>query len=120
MTEAEEREINIKIGKNLRAIRQLRNITQEKLAESLGVTFQQVQKYERGKNRVTGGKMVRISEALNAPIMDFFAGIVDEMPTKAILEISPERMKILKILEELNSSEIEKSLRLLIDAFIKK
>jgi transcriptional regulator with XRE-family HTH domain len=50
-------------------------ISQEKLADDLGLTFQQVQKYERGANRVSASKLYEIARSLSAPISFFFEGL---------------------------------------------
>ena len=52
-------------------------VTQAQLADKLGVTFQQVQKYEKGVNRLSAAMMVRIAEVLNVDVQYFF----DELPT---------------------------------------
>ena len=67
--------IDVVIGYNLRRLRQLRNLSQENLAEKLGVTFQQIQKYENGKNRVALSTAYKISIILECSVVDFFLGI---------------------------------------------
>jgi len=57
-------------------------ISQEKLADDLGLTFQQVQKYERGANRVSASKLYEIARSLGTPISFFFDGLSD--PTGGI------------------------------------
>jgi len=52
-------------------------VSQEKLADALGLTFQQVQKYERGANRVSASKLYEIAAALHTPISYFFDGLAD-------------------------------------------
>ena len=52
-------------------------ISQEKLAETLGLTFQQVQKYERGANRISASKLYEIARTLRVPIGWFFEGLTD-------------------------------------------
>jgi transcriptional regulator with XRE-family HTH domain len=61
------------IAKRVRALRLRRGISQIELSHALGVTFQQVQKYERGANRISAGRLFRIAEALDVPIAFFFA-----------------------------------------------
>ena len=56
-------------------------ISQEKLGESLGITFQQVQKYEKGTNRVGASRLQAIASILNAPISFFFDGAPGETGT---------------------------------------
>ncbi len=63
------------VGGNIRRLRIGARISQEELGRRLGVTFQQVQKYERGTNRVSAGRLFNIAEALNAPLESLFAGL---------------------------------------------
>ena len=56
--------IDISIGGRIRAQRLAMGMSQEKLADALGLTFQQVQKYEKGSNRVSGSRLVQIANAL--------------------------------------------------------
>ena len=61
------------IAKRVRALRLQRGLSQTELSNALGVTFQQVQKYERGANRISAGRLFRIAEVLEVPIAFFFA-----------------------------------------------
>lgn len=60
------------VGKRIRSRRLECQLSQTELADKIGVTFQQVQKYEKGVNRVGAGRLQRISEALSVPISFFF------------------------------------------------
>ena len=60
------------VGKKLRHFRTLTNMTQTQLAEGLGVSFQQVQKYETGSNRVSASKLYEAAKLMKVPISDFF------------------------------------------------
>jgi transcriptional regulator with XRE-family HTH domain len=62
------------VGRRVRARRLECDISQTELAGRIGVTFQQVQKYEKGVNRIGAGRLQRISEALEVPITFFFGG----------------------------------------------
>jgi transcriptional regulator with XRE-family HTH domain len=62
----------IVIGEKIRARRLKMGLTQEALATKLGVTFQQIQKYEKGVNRVGSGRLYEIAEHLEAPVASFF------------------------------------------------
>jgi transcriptional regulator with XRE-family HTH domain len=66
---------DIEIGQKIRALRLERGLSQSGLAEGIGLTFQQVQKYEKGTNRVSAGRLQKIADMLNTPVMFFFAGI---------------------------------------------
>ncbi len=91
---------DVAIGEKIKARRMALGMSQEKLAEQLGVTFQQVQKYENGTNRVSVSRMLQIAAALNAPPSWFFpaaaesrerpvseyASIIDHPDTRALLK----------------------------------
>jgi transcriptional regulator with XRE-family HTH domain len=71
---------DVKIGLNLLAQRLQRGLSQEKLAEKVDLTFQQIQKYENGKNRISGRRFIQLAEALDCSILVFFAGLIDDAP----------------------------------------
>lgn len=65
--------VDIRVGARIRATRQLYRMSQTALAERLGITFQQVQKYEKGSNRVGASRLQAIADVLGVPVADFFA-----------------------------------------------
>jgi transcriptional regulator with XRE-family HTH domain len=69
--------VDLHVGARIRLRRRMQGVSQEKLAEALGLTFQQVQKYERGANRVSASKLYEIAGALRAPVSYFFDGLAD-------------------------------------------
>jgi transcriptional regulator with XRE-family HTH domain len=66
--------IDVHVGSRIRLRRTMLGMSQEKLGEGLGITFQQVQKYEKGANRVGASRLQHIAEVLNVPIPFFFEG----------------------------------------------
>lgn len=66
--------VDIHVGGRLRQLRSLCGLSQEKLGEALGLTFQQVQKYERGQNRIAASRLFDVSRILNVPVAYFFEG----------------------------------------------
>lgn len=70
------------IGSRVRLARQLSGMSQEKLGEHLGVTFQQVQKYERGGNRVSASRLLTIAKVTDQPLA-FFYQTFDDAPELA-------------------------------------
>jgi transcriptional regulator with XRE-family HTH domain len=66
------------VGSRIRLRRQVVGLSQEKLGESLGVTFQQVQKYERGTNRVGASRLYDLSRVLEVPVNFFYEGLGDD------------------------------------------
>jgi transcriptional regulator with XRE-family HTH domain len=65
---------DIIVGRNIRHYRMLRGLSQQKLASGIGVTFQQLQKYESGQNRVGAGRLMDIARILKVPVDSFFEG----------------------------------------------
>ena len=66
--------IDVEVGQRTRIQRLAAGLSQSELAERIGVTFQQVQKYEKGMNRVGAGRLTRIARVLNVPVGSFFDG----------------------------------------------
>src|SRR4029077_20373811 len=63
---------DVTIGQKLRALRLDRGLSQSDLGTLIGVTFQQLQKYEKGANRVSAGRLARIAAALDVPVTAFY------------------------------------------------
>jgi transcriptional regulator with XRE-family HTH domain len=75
--------IDVHVGKRLRLRRNILKITQKELAEMLGLTFQQVQKYEKGDNRISASRLWDISQILGVPIDFFFEDIDEQIALKS-------------------------------------
>jgi transcriptional regulator with XRE-family HTH domain len=71
--------VDMHVGTRVRLRRTLLGMSQEKLAEAIGLTFQQVQKYERGGNRISASRLFDLSRVLDVPVSFFFDGM-DEAP----------------------------------------
>ena len=68
------------VGGRIRERRIMLGLTQQQLAEMIGVTYQQAHKYERGIDRVSAGRLFEIARALSAPITYFYDGLGEEGP----------------------------------------
>lgn len=73
--------VDIHVGERLRSRRNLLGMSQEKLADSVGITFQQVQKYERGTNRVSASRLWQFSKVLGVSTSYFFEQFSDKKPS---------------------------------------
>jgi len=71
----EANQVDGHVGSRVRLRRQLLKMSQEKLGDELGVTFQQVQKYERGSNRIGASRLFRLANVLDVPVSFFFDGL---------------------------------------------
>jgi transcriptional regulator with XRE-family HTH domain len=67
--------IDVHVGSRIRMRRQLINMSQERLGELLGITFQQVQKYEKGANRISASRLFYACKTMGVPIQFFFEGL---------------------------------------------
>ncbi len=69
--------IDIHVGSRVKLRRTLLGMSQEKLGEAIGLTFQQVQKYERGANRIGASRLFELSKVLDVPVSFFFDDMAD-------------------------------------------
>lgn len=87
--------IDVHVGSRVRMRRTLLGMSQEKLGNALGLTFQQIQKYERGANRIGSSRLFKLSQILEVPVNYFF----DDMPdatgkrTKGFAEGGPKHFE---------------------------
>ena len=73
---------DVEIGRKIRALRLERGLSRSDLAGGIDLTFQQVQKYEKGTNRVSAGRLQRIADLLNTPVTFFYGGMGAKQKTK--------------------------------------
>ncbi len=64
--------VDIQVGKKIRNQRMISGISQSELGDRIGVTFQQIQKYEKGANRVSASRLVEIANAMSIDVRSFF------------------------------------------------
>ena len=100
-------EIDKHIGSRVRARRIMLGMSQEKLADALGLTFQQVQKYEKGVNRVSASMLARASQALHCKIDSFFPDETTGADTSADVTAAPRGREMLAILAALDPKRRE-------------
>ncbi len=71
--------VDVHVGAQVRLRRKLLGMTQTGLGDAIGLTFQQVQKYERGANRISASRLCELSRVLDVPIIYFFEGMPPEV-----------------------------------------
>ncbi|UXU74781.1 MULTISPECIES: helix-turn-helix domain-containing protein [unclassified Paracoccus (in: a-proteobacteria)] len=76
--------VDVHVGKRIRHRRWMIGMTQQQLAEKVGIKFQQIQKYETGMNRVSASRLWDISRAVDVPISFFFEGLDEANLTEAV------------------------------------
>ncbi len=75
MAKKQTNPIDVQVGNRVRIRRMLIGMSQERLGDLLGLTFQQVQKYEKGVNRIGAGRLYEVSRILNVPVDFFYEGV---------------------------------------------
>jgi transcriptional regulator with XRE-family HTH domain len=106
--------VDVLVGHNIRIHRIDQGLTQTDLGNRIGVTFQQVQKYEQGVNRVGGGRLFKIAEVLGVPISTFFEGATSsrhkaqESPLTLLAE--PHALNMLKAFCQVDDMEARRLL----------
>ncbi len=86
--------VDVHVGKRVRHRRWMLGMTQQQLAENVGIKFQQIQKYETGMNRISASRLWDISSALDVPVAYFFEGM-DESGAETLATGRPVKGDIL-------------------------
>jgi len=84
--------VDVHVGQKIRQRRWMIGMTQQQLAQQVGIKFQQIQKYETGANRVSASRLWDIAEVLGVPISCFFEGINDSEDEQAPRTPRPEEL----------------------------
>jgi transcriptional regulator with XRE-family HTH domain len=99
--------IDVQVGNRVRIRRMLIGMSQERLGDMLGLTFQQVQKYEKGVNRIGAGRLFEVARILNVPVDFFYEGVSAQLagqPGTSELEGTPPVMEFVSSGEGLQLS----------------
>ncbi len=88
-SETKPNQIDVYVGKRMRMRRTLLGLSQAEVGESLNLTFQQIQKYEQGANRIGSSRLYDLSQILNIPITYFFEGMEAATYTNTLPDSSP-------------------------------
>ena len=111
-----EENFNIHLGNKLKLRRLALGLTQTKVAKAINVTFQQIQKYEKGTNGVSSTRLLQIANFLNVPVVYFFEDFKDYNPKDKEGISSDENLNysfILKLFQNFSDTQKEKLLQVL-------
>lgn len=113
-----EKQVDERVGANVRSIRMLRGLSQEKLGEAVGITFQQIQKYEKGSNRISASRLVQFSKVLSCRLDDLFEGTTDDEGDQAgpVKVMSKEATTVAARFEKITDPGVRKKITGLISA----
>ena len=95
--------IDAQVGNRVRLRRMLIGMSQEKLGELLDLTFQQVQKYEKGVNRIGAGRLYQVAHILGVPIGYFYEGVAGQLSMESVA--ATEKFQTPPVMEFLSSGE---------------
>ncbi len=107
---------NYEIGQRLRFERKLRSLSQQEVGAALGVTFQQVQKYEKGVNRISVESMLHLSEKLGIHLMDAFSGNEGNEPAPHRKAVEKSELELLKSFRAIKNEELQRRVLYLVKA----
>src|SRR4051812_22815151 len=93
------------VGNRIRERRVMLGLSQQQLAQMIGVTYQQAHKYERGLNRISAGRLYEIAQVLSVPVSWFFEGLATEAPQT---EMTPRQRMCLELARNFAAIDNEK------------
>lgn len=102
--------VDIHVGKQLKQMRVLRGLTQTDVAQGLNISFQQVQKYELGRNRISASRLYELSAILNVPPSFFFDGLEEE-PAAQDRALDEEATKIASMFTRIQDARLRTQIR---------
>ncbi|HLS69394.1 MAG TPA: helix-turn-helix transcriptional regulator [Kiloniellales bacterium] len=113
---------DVHIGRRIRERRIALGMSQSALAERLGITFQQVQKYERGGNRVSGSRLWDISRALAVDVSHFFEGLGKNADNAAAnveeeLPLSRQSLEVARAINQIPEGDVKTQIVKLVKTF---
>lgn len=105
--------VDIHVGRRIKEIRTVRGFTQSNVAEHLGISFQQLQKYETGANRVSASRMFELSKLLQVSPSFFFEGLEGEK-YESMPPMDMETARIASVLSSITNEKLKSRLNTLI------
>lgn len=115
-------EIDIYVGARVRSCRESRGLSQDALARQIGISFQQLQKYEKGTNRISVGRLQEIARVLDVPVGQFFKGADEQAalgdrnpyPDSAEFIATVEGLELVRAFRRIKSAEARKQVLALV------
>jgi transcriptional regulator with XRE-family HTH domain len=119
--------VDIEVGQRIKIQRLAAGMSQTELGERIGVTFQQVQKYEKGANRVGAGRLTQIARVLSVPVNTFFEGrealdhaVQQGVDSPLALMTHPHAFRLLRAYSTINDGELRRSIVELVEKVAEK
>ncbi len=102
-------ERDVEIGRRLRSRRIAAKLSQEQISKAIGVSFQQIQKYEKGLNRIPAARLERLADALGCSVLDFF------MPLRMHEEIAPDALRAAILVSSMRDEQLRAAILSLLE-----
>ena len=115
--------VDVLVGARIRVLRKRRKMSQGELGKALGVTFQQIQKYGNGNNRVSASQLHLVATALDVPVSEFFAGASEtsrfSFATKSVA-FDPQALRLAEAFTKITDKQLRASLVDLVETIARK
>jgi transcriptional regulator with XRE-family HTH domain len=111
--------VDVTVGRNVRYIRNMIGMSQERLGAKLGLTFQQVQKYEKGTNRISASKLVAMSQALDCSIAQLFADVDASTNRVPLPNVSAEALRLAREFDKIASASQRGAIVKLVESLVR-
>jgi len=111
--------IDVHVGKRVRFKRKVMGYTQSDLGEEVGLTFQQIQKYEKGENRISASKLFQIAQTLNTCVSFFFEGydkVKESNADEKTLVDDKQSINLVQSFKAIKNPKLKKRIMMLIDS----
>jgi transcriptional regulator with XRE-family HTH domain len=108
--------IDVYVGKRVRFKRKVLGLTQSDLAEKVDITFQQIQKYEKGENRISASMLYQIAQSLKTSVSFFFEGYSENNASESVLKDDKVSIDLINSFSSIKNPELKKRLLLLISS----
>ncbi|TCR62763.1 helix-turn-helix transcriptional regulator [Rhizobium sp. BK376] len=108
--------VDLLVGNNLKRLRHLLNLSQEQVSAGLGITFQQIQKYEKGINRISASRLYEMAKLFGVTVADFFQGADDFETQAAPHHISAEATRVARDYDKISNTRSKQAIHNMIKA----
>ena len=112
--------VDVHVGGRVRLRRTLLGMSQTQIAEALDLTFQQVQKYEKGVNRISASRLYHLSLIFGVPVESFFEEIEEEGSSSDDVMLTRETMELVRAYYRIRDPKVKKALHAMIKAMGKR
>ena len=102
--------VDVHVGKRLRQARLLAGLSQEELGNGIGVSFQAVQKYEQGENRLSASRLFRAATLLKQPVSYFFDALASDAPPEEATGFKRDEIDLVRHYRMIGSDEVRENL----------